>query len=114
MYGTGCVGQLSFKACRASLPKAPVTRTWRLSRFMNDLFQQQGAILFRSADAVDAHLLWRLEDDLQRAFTARSTLEELDRVELRARLRCRCKQKQERESELHWRPATRASTTLGS
>src|SRR5438874_770948 len=96
----------------------PFARAHRLVAFVHGIDEHEIAAIALSADAVDDELCWPVEDDLHDIVGVASPAEKSGEVELRGFACCRSRTGEQDDGcgdcEPHWRPASKASTTLGS
>src|SRR5579884_97460 len=110
----GRVRQGSSKMAWSDFVRAPHARSCRFAAFVHDVGLDK-LVSLPMADAVDDQLGWPVEDDLEIILRVRSAGEEGLKIEWLGRSGRRgssedgnCRRRD------HWRPATSASTTVGS
>src|SRR3954453_4183583 len=96
----------------------PFARAHRLVALVHRIDEHEVAAVAFAADAVDDELGWPVEGDLEHVVGVASPAEELCEVELRCFGSRRSAAGEQDDccgcGEPHWRPASNASTTLGS
>src|SRR5438270_4680795 len=110
---TRCVTEGAAEMAGADLTGVPDARAYRLVAFMDGVGLDE-LVALTPADAVDDQLGRAVKDDLEIVVGVRATGEEAGNVELARWGGGGGATEQGRRGKVHWRPATSASTMVGS